>query len=49
MLLKQPAENVFVFRYKDYWIQINEMFIDEDALEEVKFVHLFKVTGSICM
>ena len=46
VLLKQPAENDFVFRKeKDYWTQIHGMFINEDHLGQDKFLHLFKVTG----
>ena len=44
MLWKQPSENAFVFRLKHCQVQIYDMLIDEDPLEKVKFMRLFKVT-----
>ena len=40
MLLKQPSENVVVFRQKNCWAQIYDMLINEDPLGQVKFVKL---------
>ena len=43
VLLKQPGENVFVSTQKYNWTQIHDvLLIDEDSLEQVKFVYLFK-------
>ena len=42
-VLKQPAENVFRFRYEKI-IGLRYMLIEKDPLGQVKFVHLLKVT-----